>query len=248
MHKFYLNDAGSGIFYTILSIMTSSFLFPVGAMLGVIDAIRLFSMSTASFDAKYNRNQNRTRSRRGETPQRNRRQTRTRTNRDASQQRERYAYDQTRKSKRSNPFRKSADQKYNDYDLEGALEDYKKSAEISEPDKEMYFKMACIYSLLEKTDASLENLEKAFDLGFKNVEKIKTEDRLAYLRIQPEYDGFMSNGYKVVKKTKAVKPPEGDLLQDDVLLSQLNKLKELRNRGLLSEKEYVYEKEKLRKR
>ncbi len=246
MHKFYLKDPGSGIFYTVLSIMTSGFLFPVGAMLGVIDAIRLFTMSTASFDAKYNKNKSTTR-RRQSRSRSAQRAPQSRTRRDASQNRERYAYEKTKKSKRSNPFRKSADQKYEEYDLEGALEDYTKSAEISEPDKKMYFKLACIHSLLENTDAALENLEKAFDLGFKNVEKLKTTDRLAYLRIQPEYDAFVSNGYKVAPKAQAVEPPEGDLLQDDLLLSQLNKLKELRNRGLLSEKEYAYEKQKLRK-
>jgi len=250
LHKFYLNDKGSGIFYAFLSMITwDLFFLPIGAMLGVIDAIRLFSMSTAQFDAKYNKNS--TRKRRHSTTgnvRTNQAARGSRGSRDATLQREQYKYNRDTRSNRSNPFRKSADQKFKDYDLEAALDDYKKSEEISKPDKQMYFNMACIYSLLEKPDLSLIHLEKAMDLGYKDVEKIKTADELAYLRIQPEYQAFIDNGYKVMTKTKAVEPPKDDLLQDDVLLSQLNKLKELRNRGLLSEKEYSYEKEKLRRR
>jgi len=242
MHKFYLDDPGSGIFYTILSIFTSSIFFmPIGAMLGVLDAVRLFSMSTAKFDARYNKG---ARTQRGRQQVRSNPRRETRPNREVTSQRARYQYEQSSKP-RANPFRKSADQKFKEYDLEGALEDYEKSSEISAPDKEMYFNLACIYSLMEKPSDSLINLEKAIDMGYKNLEKIKTIDELAYLRIQPEYEAFVNNNYKITEATKAIKPPEDDLLQDDLLLSQLNKLKELRSRGLLSEKEYSYEKEKL---
>jgi len=238
MHKFYLNDPGSGIFYTILSIVTSNIFFmPVGALLGVLDAIRLFSMSTAQFDAKYNKgqasrsrsNQRRSRSNRGRA---DRRENRGQASREVKAQRARYQNEKTTKSRRANPFRKSADQKFKEYDLEGALEDYDKAADISTPDKTVYFNKACIYSLLEKPNKSLENLEMAMDMGYKDVDKIKTIDELAYLRIQPEYEAFIQNGYKRAEVIKAVKPPKDDLLQDDVLLSQLNKLKELRSRGL----------------
>ena len=246
MHKFYLRDPGAGIFYTIMSILTSGFLFmPVGALLGVLDAVRLFSMSTAKFDAKYNRGKNTNPNRRGQVESNVRQGRERKSNRDVTMSRARYQVEQTTSKTRSNPFRKSADQKFKEYDLEGALEDYKKSEEITAADKEMYFNMASIYSLLEKTDDSLTYLEKAIDLGFKNLERIKTADELAYLRIQPEYEAFVNNNYKLAARTKAVEPPKDDLLQDDLLLSQLNKLKELRSRGLLSEREYIYEKDKL---
>lgn len=245
LHKFYLNDPGSGIFYVILTMMTSK-LFPIAAMLGVIDAIRLFSMSTQKFEAKYNKN-SRNRNRgvrntkvRGRSP---------RTNRDMEMERSKYKYDRvTQKKQRNNPFRKSADEKFKEYDLEGALADYEKAVEITPADKEMHFNIACIYSLLEKKELSLENLELAIKKGYKNLEHLKVVDELAYLRIQPEWDAFVNNGYKITKTNKAIEPPKGDLLQDDVLLAQLNKLKELRSRGMLSEKEFSYEKEKLMRR
>jgi len=246
MHKFYLNDPGAGIFYTIMSILTSSIFFmPLGALLGVLDAVRLFSMSTAQFDAKFNKRNNRKQGRGRQADTNLRERPARKSNRDVTMSRARYQVEQATSKSRSNPFRKSADQKFKEYDLEGALEDYKKSAEITAADKEMYFNMASIYSLLEKTDESLIYLEKAIDLGFKDLEKIKTVDELAFLRIQPDYEAFVNNNYKKVERAKAVEPPKDDLLQDDLLLSQLNKLKELRSRGLLSEREYIYEKDKL---
>jgi len=245
IHKFYLNDPGSGIFYTMLSIFSGGYLFmPIGAMLGVIDAIRLFTMSEAAFDAKYNKN----RPARSKTRKSNNRATgrrESRQSREVQVLRQRNENERIAGTKRSNPFRKSADQKFKEYDLEGALQDYERAAEISPADKKVYFNKACIYSLMEKTDKSLEQLEKAIELGFNDEEKIKSIDELAFLRIQPEFEAFVANGYKRTTKSKAVEPPKGDLLQDDLLLSQLNKLKELRSRGLLSEKEFSYEKEKL---
>lgn len=246
LHKFYLNDPGSGMFYAILGMVTRGLIgFPVSILLGVLDAVRLFSMSSQQFDAKYNkrkvsRGQNRAKQR----------PTRARTaSRDVRMERQRQKNNNTiSRKQRSNPFRKSADQKYKEYDLEGALEDYAKATEITPADKEMHFNMACIYSLLEKPEDSLIHLEQAIDMGYKNLENIKTVDELAFLRIQPEYDDFIANGYKRGARKKSVPPPKDDLLQDDLLLAQLNKLKELRSKGMLSEKEYVYEKEKLMRR
>lgn len=155
-----------------------------------------------------------------------------------------YKYQERSKKSRNNPFRKSAATKYKEYDLEGALEDYAQAEEINEHDKQSLFNMACIYSLMEETDKSFMYLERAVKAGYKDIEKIDTVDELAFLRIQPEFDAFKQNGF-VFNRQQSVAPPKDDLLQNDVLLSQLNKLQELRSRGLLSEKEFAYEKNKL---
>lgn len=240
LHKFYLKDPGSGIFYIILFVMTRGF-FPVAALLGVLDAIRLFTMSTAAFDAKYNKSSSAGR-KSGQSRNTNRRQN------EVTRERDRHNNRQLTSKQRNNPFRKSADRKFEEYDLEGALEDYAKATEITPADKEMHFNLACIHSLKENTEKSLHHLEKAIDLGFKDMERIKTVDELAYLRIQPEYDAFVANEYKNTTRPKSVTPPKDDLLQNDALLAQLNKLKEMRERGLLSEKEFLYEKDRLRRR
>jgi len=249
LHKFYLNDPGSGIFYAILGIMSKNLLsIPISTMLGVIDAIRLFSMSTEAFDNKYNKGKS-TRRRQQRTIKAKNQRSRSRSRQDMEMERERYKYKKDILSKhKSNPFVKSANTKFKEYDLEGALEDYKQAMTISPPTKEMYFNLACIYSLMEETDKSLVNLELAIDNGYKDLQNLGKVDELAFLRIQPEYEAFVINGHKRVMKGKTIEPPAGDLLQDDLLLSQLNKLKELRTKGMLSEKEFVQEKEKLMRR
>ena len=49
----------------------------------------------------------------------------------------------------------------------------------------------------EDADQALIYLDKAVDLGFKDFNRIETHDRLAYLRIQPEYDAFIANGFRI---------------------------------------------------
>lgn len=244
IHKFYLGRQGAGVFYSLLTVFSSSgFGFPISMFLGVIDAIVLFTMSEQRFNARYNKHAE-------ANPVRQRsRGSRSSSKKEIRRQRERNKYNDNIASKqRNNPFRRSADKKYKEYDLEGALHDYAKAAEITPADKEMHFSMANIYSLMEDVDKSLYHLEQAIEMGFSDKEKIKTEDGLAYLRVQPAYDAFIANGYKRTPSNNRIAPPKGDLLQDDVLLAQLKKLKELRTKGMLSEKEYSYEKEKLLRR
>ncbi len=237
LHKFYLRDTGAGIFYIVLMFMTSRF-FPVSTMLGLFDAIHLFSMSEETFDRKYNKNIIRQESSRKPYPSQNRRR------RDMKMGRERYDYKKNTGKRRDNPFKRSAEKKYKEYDLEDALEDYNHALEITPEDKEIHFNLAAIHSLLENKEKSFNHLEEAVRLGFSDKKKILSLDDLAYLRIQEEFEAFKNNGFSS-KETKGIEAPGSDLLQDDLLLSQLKKLKDLRSRGLLSQKEFNYEKEKL---
>jgi TM2 domain-containing membrane protein YozV len=244
LHKFYLGEPQTGILYLAVTFLTSKF-FPIGTLLGVIDAIRLFSMSTQAFDANYGNkgipNQARQR-------QRQRQRARNPRQEEIKMQRDRHSYKVISKKQRNNPFRKSADQKFEEYDLDGALEDYKKATEIAPADKDMHFNLACIFSLKENIDKSLYHLDKAISMGYKNVEQINTKDELAFLRIQPEFEAFVVDGYTLKSQPSVMQPPKDDLLQNDALLAQLNKLKEMRERGLLSDKEFAYEKERLKRR
>ena len=56
LHKFYLRETGGGIFYVMLFFVTiNMFYFPVSAILGVFDAMRLLMMPESVFNRKYNR-------------------------------------------------------------------------------------------------------------------------------------------------------------------------------------------------
>lgn len=241
LDRFYLGQPQFGFFLVMLTLFTSVGMnFPAAALIGIFHAITLILMSDKQFDSRYNRRYTRQQKRRSSPAGRA-----TQDRIDMQVERHRNNYKKSDK-KRANPFIKSAMKKYEEYDLEGALEDFNQAMEIAPANKNMHFSMAGIYSLKEKTDKSLYHLEQAIKLGFKDFEKINTHDDLAFLRIQPEFESFKANGYR--HSSVAIEAPKKDLLQDDRLLMQLNKLKDLRDKGLLSEKEFIYEKEKLSRR
>jgi len=158
----------------------------------------------------------------------------------------RYRYDNKRR-KRNNPFKLSAIKKYKDFDLEDALSDYEQALLVDPQDSSIYVDMAAIYSLLENKEKSYYHIIKARELGWSNTDEIIQKDDFAFIRIQQDFETFKASGYTSTD-TKTLEAPKEDLLQDDLLLSQLNKLKNLRERGLLSDKEFIQEKEKLFKR
>ena len=236
VHKFYLNRSSAGVFYIFLTfVMYNVYRLPISFFLSIIDAIRLFSMSEEEFDNKYNRYVRKRHSRRS-----NRRP-------DFSKKsRETYQY-KPNKRQRKNPFQQSGEKKYQDFDLEEALKDFEQALVISPDDGSIHFRMAGIYSMLENKDKSYFHLQRAKECGFNNLQSVDDKDDFAFIRIQDDYEAFKEAGFKLIEKP-SLEAPKEDLLQDDLLLSQLNKLKKLREKGLLSEKEFLYEKEKLLKR
>ena len=95
-------------------------------------------------------------------------------------------------------------------------------------------------------DKSLQNLDKAVELGFRDFEKIETHDAFSFLRVQQDYLDFKGNNYRL---------PQTRVQNDNIqaigaegkgdLLAQLNYLQDLRKRGLLSQAEFEKEKSKL---
>jgi len=237
VHKFYLKDPGGGVFFLFLFFMTSKF-FPVSMLLGVFDAFRLFNMSQENFDSKYNKAALRRAGRNGgrKEPLSDREQRRTRANAAPK-----------RRKVRSNPYKASGIKKIANFELEDAVLDLENALKIDDQDPDIHYAMASAYSLLEKKDKAYEHLSLAVSYGYKDLDKILKDDNLAYLRIQSDFDEMKSSGFTRAKTAK-LEAPKQDLLQDDVLLSQLNKLAELRKRGLLSETEFAQERKKLLRR
>ena len=236
IHRFYLRDIGGGIFYVFLFIITSS-IFPVTGILGLIEAIRLFNMSNKEFDEKYNKNFVDYREMPGRRPEnyRNRREQRLPRKRDTG----------FRIFPKKNPFKKSALEKYNNYDFKGAISDYTKALDISPDDPELHFQIAKAYSLTEKKDLAFRHLDTAVQFGLKDAAKIGTDEDLAFIRIQPEYESFKLNDFRLT--LKALGPEKKDLLTDDLLLSQIKKLNELREKGVISQDEFNIERKKIMK-
>ena len=143
---------------------------------------------------------------------------------------------------KSNPYKTSGVKKFKDYDYEGAIEDFNKALQINSEDISVHFNLACSYSLTEDKEKALYHLDKAVALGFKDFEKIKSHDALAYLRIQDEFEAFQQNNYRLTGNQSKTIENSGE---NSELLEQLQKLAELREKGLLTEEEFVLQKKKL---
>lgn len=259
LHKFYLRDFGGGFFFVFLFIITRSF-FPITTLFGFIEGFRLLMMNDEQFDRTYNRNILRNQRRPGSVEDRRYKQMQRARHRNIPTDRERVRREERRRkvnrSSRSNPFKKSGIKKHKDFDLEAAIEDFKQGLLISPNDIALHFNIAASYSLTEQKELAYHHLNKAVKLGFNDFKRIESHDDLAYVRIQPEFEAFKNSQYQ---NNPFVSPPQEEerqlvdetieqLPQDDKLLSQLNKLAELRKKGLLSEEEFAMERKKLMRR
>lgn len=232
IHRFYLGQVGLGILYFFMMFFGVSF------VLGLIDAIVFFSMDEQEFNRKYNSKQ----------PARGSNQYNQYNQRTRVPNLPRNVQGQSREIQ--NPYKVNGIKKYKEFDLEGAIEDFKKGLEIHPKDISLHFNLACAYSLTEQVDKAYAHLDKAVSLGFNDFEKIKTHDDLAYVRIQDRFEDFQKDGYKlktpaITENQKQNETIKEETIHDDVLLSQLRRLAELRDRGLLSEQEFMIEKKKL---
>ena len=251
-HKVYLRQGGIAIFMVFALVVSWGALFPFFFMFGLFDAIRLMSMSDQQFDRRYNRYSS---SNRRDDYLANRQHKRD--NKKLPSQTNRRQSSRASAAK-ANPFKNSGLRKYKDFDLEGAIDDFSKGIDINPTDMALHFNIACAYSLTEQKDKAYHHLAKAVELGYKDFENIDTKDDLAFVRIQPEFENFKENGYRLTgnmrrpgnsaSSTSSKKKIDPNEPLPDVLLSQLNKLAELRKKGLLSTEEYNTERQKLFKR
>lgn len=142
-----------------------------------------------------------------------------------------------------NPFKKTGVEKFKDFDYKGSIEDFKKALQIENRDTAVHFNLACAYSLTEEKDLAFQHLSNAVSLGFKDFEKIKSHDALAFLRVQDEFDEFVVKNYKW--PLSGVKQNKKSIIERPDVLQQLNQLSELKQKGLLTQAEFEAEKRKL---
>ncbi len=238
VHHFYLNKPASGIFYIFLFIITVGF-FPVTLILGFLEAVNFFNMPEEKFQMKYNKDVPGIFSDQMRKPGASYEK---RSNGHGSAPR---FNPRTARIPKKNPFKLSGSLKYKDFDLKGAVEDYEKALKLVEFDPDIHFDLAAVYSLMEKKEKAFHHLELAVQYGLKDPQKINTYEDLAFVRIQDEFEAFRDNGFRLPEKAGEKPGSTENIPEDDTLLAQLNKLAELRKKGLISEEEFALEKEKL---
>ncbi|MEM1121970.1 MAG: arginine deiminase family protein [Bacteroidota bacterium] len=97
--------------------------------------------------------------------------------------------------RKENKAKKSGVVKMKDYQLEEALTDFLEAQKVDAKDPEIYFHLACIYSVLEKTKEGFEAIKNAKKHGFTDEDAFLNHDMLAYLRIHPAFEDFVESGY-----------------------------------------------------
>lgn len=147
-----------------------------------------------------------------------------------------------------------------DYDL--AIEAFLDALSIRADDPGVHFNLACTFAQLRKLPQTLHHLELAITYGLTEPERIETHAALDWLRAQPAFTSFRQNNYRQLNLIPTVaKPPtesEADLQLHSLdqvadnpaadssdLLERLQRLGELRERGIISAEEFTTQKEKL---
>lgn len=235
---------------------------------GIIDAISFLSMDQREFDSKYNHKVNQkseqslTNSPSKQRPMTDReRRFQQRQRERAERERERIRRAKERNNQRTespsprarsgagNAEREAGVRYFKDFDYPAAIKAFKKALEKNPRDIASHFNIACAYSAEEEADLALYHLDRAVALGFEDFARIRNHDSLAYLRIQDSYLDFERNNFRL---TAVVPPPEPAVEEEkqeppisDDLLDQLQRLAALREKGLLTEKEFADQKRRL---
>jgi len=149
---------------------------------------------------------------------------------------------------------------FSNYEYEEAVEVFEQVLAFNSRDAAIHFNLACCFSLLENKERALRHLALAIETGFDNFEKLQNHPALAWIRIQEEWKEFKEKDYKLAPPAIKEKSAESDFEIDvskksmedelnipegDKLLVKLKKLKDLRDRGLISDNEFIDEKKKI---
>ncbi len=144
-----------------------------------------------------------------------------------------------------------------DYDL--AVEAFEEALQQSPTDPVAHFNIACCYALMGQFSPAMRSLEVAITYELPKPERIESHPALVDLRTTDAYRTFRNNNYRRLNlldlDTEGAAPDplaesgdrmEGDLVESHDLLEQINRLRELREAGILTPTEYQNQRQKLR--
>ncbi|MFK8006256.1 MAG: NINE protein [Saprospiraceae bacterium] len=250
IHRFYLGERVKGFLHLGLFFMmmvatveeNAPFIF-IPAILGFIDAVLFFVKPTEEFDEKYNakylRDQPRPQSRRDRLYE----------SRMAREPREHREPKRRRVNVEPvNSFKESGMRKFDEYDVQGAIIDFRKALNADFKDSKTHYLMACCYSINEEPEKSLFHLDKAVDFGYVDFETIHESDALAFLRTHVRFEEFVKNSYQIPRYLPEEQDQKLDLMEDEKatdLLDQIASLGALYEKGVLTPDEFQEQKQKL---
>ena len=244
LHRFYLGQRLKAFLHLGLFLVTLMATIGEGvpfiiaaAIIGFIDAVLFFVMPKEEFDEKHNSKYL------DAQPRRARRQFSERSATDFTRRRRsRVQVDQM------DTFKESGMRKYDDYQIEAAIVDFRKSLNSNFKDSTVHFLIACCYSINEEVEKSLFHLDKAVDFGFIDFEKIHSVEALAFLRTDERFEAFVKNSYQIPRYLSNDVDEKLDVLPDEKandLLDQIAALGELYEKGVLTPEEFQKQKDKI---
>ncbi|MCO6493296.1 MAG: NINE protein [Phaeodactylibacter sp.] len=237
-HRFYLGQRNIGILF-LAFFFVANFVFPamsrflgIPAIIGFIDFVAFLAMPRATFDEKYNH------------PGPEEGQAATPAQAAESPHPKQILADQFEQ------YREKGIAAHRNYDYDSAIDNLIKAIEVKYDDPEAHFLLACCYSVNEETEKALSHLDVAVAFGLPNPGRINTHDDLSYLRVQPAFERFKENGFRLV--TKELPPPTTEWMEAEEeggasLLEQLSQLQRQWRAGELTEEEYRQRQEELKK-
>jgi len=83
----------------------------------------------------------------------------------------------------------------NNYDLDDAIITFQKALDFDRNDPEIYFHLACAYSVMERPLEAFENLKESVSNNLQDLEAILNHDMLAFLRMHPGFESFHDSKY-----------------------------------------------------
>jgi tetratricopeptide (TPR) repeat protein len=130
----------------------------------------------------------------------------------------------------------SGDAKFSSGDLDAALADYEKILTLQTGKApNTHFKIASIYSNKKNSTEAYSHLSKAVQDGFNDFQRIMSAKELAFLRDQVGFQKFAQEGYKLPEPLKS----------DDDTISKLERLAQLKEKGVLTANEFEEQKRKI---
>jgi len=139
----------------------------------------------------------------------------------------------------------SAKTLYEQFDYQGAAELYEDALDMDLSDGDSRVLAARCYSLLEDAEAAYRHLRRAVLLKANNLDIISKDEGFAWLRTQADYTRRRRAGYGPVEPIIETTAQPSLPPRQDNILERLEKLGELKERGLLDDDEFLREKKRL---
>ncbi|HEX5625051.1 MAG TPA: NINE protein [Saprospiraceae bacterium] len=228
-HRFYLRQPELGIAYIALMIwLPKIFGFPISTLIGWYDAYKLMTMDAVEFDRRYNSyffrdRYGRRREHAKEVHPRGGQYVMLEEEEPKRMRKTPQYFKKFNKNKESESLKQSGIRKFKDYDTKGAIADFAKALEGAPDDKALHFNIACAYSLEEKAYEAFYHLDLAVAYGFREYDKILTQEALAFIRVMPEFESFKNNQFRLtseinnrLKQISRERPAEALVLKQEI--------------------------------